>query len=100
MNVYGREVEDVLSAHPDVASVAVIGVPHPDWGEAVHAVVVATESTLTVESLLAWAKPKLSAYAAPKSVEFVDSLPETPFGKIDKKALRAPYWADATREIN
>jgi fatty-acyl-CoA synthase len=100
MNVYGREVEDVLSAHPDVASVAVIGVPHPDWGEAVHAVVVATESGLTVESLLAWAKPKLSAYATPKSIEFVDSLPETPFGKIDKKALRAPYWADAARAIN
>jgi len=100
MNVYGREVEDVLSAHPHVASVAVIGIPHPDWGEAVHAVVVAARFGLTAEGLLAWAKPKLSAYAAPKSVEFVDSLPETPFGKIDKKTLRAPYWADATRGIN
>lgn len=100
MNVYGREVEDVLSAHPDVAAVAVIGIPHPDWGEAVHAVVVATGTGLTAQRLLAWTKPQLSAYAAPKSIEFVDSLPETPFGKIDKKALRATHWADATRAIN
>jgi fatty-acyl-CoA synthase len=89
MNVYGREVEDVLSAHPDVASAAVIGVPHADWGEAVHAIVVPTGSSLTAEGLLAWAKPQLSGYAAPKSVEFVEALPETPFGKIDKKVLRA-----------
>lgn len=100
MNVYGREVEDVLSAHPDVGGVAVIGIPHPDWGEAVHAVVVATGSGLTAGELLSWAKPKLSAYAAPKSVAFVDSLPETPFGKIDKKSLRAPYWAETDRGIN
>lgn len=100
LNVYGREVEDVLSAHPDVASVAVIGIPNPDWGEAVHAVVVATGPGLTAAELLAWARPKLSAYATPKSVEFIDRLPETPFGKIDKKALRAPYWADAARAIN
>jgi fatty-acyl-CoA synthase/long-chain acyl-CoA synthetase len=100
MNVYGREVEDVLSAHPDVASVAVIGVPHSDWGESVHAVVVARNSGITAEQLLAWARPKLSGYAAPKSVEFVDNLPETAFGKIDKRALRAPYWADASRAIN
>lgn len=100
MNVYGREVEDVLSAHPDVSAVAVIGIPHHDWGEAVHAVVVAAGPDLTAERLLAWAKPMLSAYAAPKTVEFVDRLPETPFGKIDKKALRAPHWADVTRAIN
>lgn len=100
MNVYGREVEDVLSTHPHVASAAVIGIPHSDWGESVHAVVVTAGSDLTPEGLLSWAKPKLSAYAAPKSVEFVDNLPETPFGKIDKKALRAPFWADAGRAIN
>jgi fatty-acyl-CoA synthase len=100
MNVYGREVEDVLSAHPDVAAAAVIGIPHADWGESVHAVVVSTSAGLTPEDLLAWAKPQLSAYAAPKSLEFVAGLPETPFGKIDKKALRAPHWADTARAIN
>ena len=61
---------------------------------------VATGTDLTAQRLLAWTKPQLSAYAAPKSIEFVDSLPETPFGKIDKKALRATHWADATRAIN
>jgi fatty-acyl-CoA synthase len=98
MNVYGREVEDVLSAHPAVAAVAVIGVPHEDWGEAVHACVVSSAPLDTAE-LVAWAKPRLAAYAVPKSVEIVEALPETPFGKIDKKALRAPYWQGAARAI-
>ena len=99
MNVYCREVEDVLSQHPDVRLVAVIGIPHSDWGEAVHAVVVTDSEVLTDEQLLQWARPRLAAYSTPKSVEFVESLPETPFGKIDKKALREPYWRDRTRAI-
>ena len=99
MNVYCREVEDVLGQHPEVRFVAVIGIPHPDWGEAVHAVVVKGGGQLTDTELIAWSRSQLAAYAAPKSVEFVDSLPETAFGKIDKKALRAPYWHDQTRAI-
>jgi fatty-acyl-CoA synthase len=115
-NVYSREVEDVLSAHPQVAQAAVIGVPHPDWGEAVHAVVVPRElpedtgsptasapvtgaSPLTAEALLAHARDGLARYARPKTVEFADALPQTPFGKIDKKALRAPHWEGASRQI-
>lgn len=99
MNVYCREVEDVLNAHPQVRAAAVIGIPHDDWGEAVHAVVV-PDGTMDAEELLAWARPRLAAYARPKAVEFVDRLPETPFGKVDKTRLREPYWGNASRGIN
>ncbi|WP_127128952.1 AMP-binding protein [Georgenia sp. SYP-B2076] len=99
MNVYGREVEDAIATHPGVVDVAVIGIPHEDWGEAVHACVVTSDPAMTPEDLLAWVRPRLAAYARPKSVEILSSLPETPFGKIDKKTLRAPYWVGAERAI-
>ncbi|QCP05036.1 AMP-binding protein [Brevibacterium sp. CS2] len=170
-NVYSREVEDVLAGHPQVSQAAVIGVPHPDWGEAVHAVVVrrapeapgadaadgtaaevapgtapaadsaagspaadsapgtapaadsaagspaaevapaaaagagagesATPGTgeLTAEALIDHCRGKVANYARPKTVEFVDELPQTPFGKIDKKVLRAPHWEGRDRAI-
>ncbi|GAA4703112.1 AMP-binding protein [Pseudonocardia yuanmonensis] len=98
MNVYCREVEDVLVRHPAVARAAVIGVPHEDWGEAVHAVVVPA-GDLDPAALLEWTRGELAAYARPKSVELVAELPETPFGKIDKKVLRAPHWAARDRAI-
>jgi fatty-acyl-CoA synthase len=96
--VYCREVEDVLTTHPSVARVAVIGVPHDDWGEAVHAVIVAS-GPLDTGEIVEWSRGRLAAYARPKSAELVDDLPETPFGKIDKKALRAPHWAARDRAI-
>jgi fatty-acyl-CoA synthase len=101
MNVYCREVEDVLVRHPSVARAAVIGVPHEDWGEAVHAVVVPAVGAdeLDPGALLEWTRGELAAYARPKSVELVAELPETPFGKIDKKVLRAPHWAARDRAI-
>ena len=98
MNVYCREVEDALARHPAVARVAVIGVPHDDWGEAVHAVVVPGPG-FDAAVLLDWARGELAGYARPKTVEIVDALPETPFGKIDKKVLRAPHWAGRDRAI-
>lgn len=98
MNVYCREVEDVLAAHPSIAQVAVIGVPHEDWGESVHAVVV-PDGTPDADEILSWSRGRLAAYARPKSVEFVDDLPVTPFGKVDKKLLRAPHWAGRDRAI-
>lgn len=98
MNVYCREVEDTLGQHPAVRSAAVIGVPDEDWGEAVHAVVVADDG-LTEDALLEWARTRLAGYARPKRIEFVATLPETPFGKIDKKQLRAKYWGGRERAI-
>jgi fatty-acyl-CoA synthase/long-chain acyl-CoA synthetase len=99
MNVYCREVEDVMIEHEHVHAVAVIGIPHDDWGEAVHACVVRADDGLTDADLIRWSRARLAAYATPKTVEFVESLPETPLGKIDKKALRAPYWEGRSRAI-
>ncbi|MFZ2177857.1 MAG: AMP-binding protein [Rhodococcus sp. (in: high G+C Gram-positive bacteria)] len=98
MNVYCREVEDVLTTHPSIKDVAVIGIPHPDWGESVHAVVVPADH-FDAQEVIDWTRGRLAAYARPKTIEVVDSLPETPFGKVDKKVLRAPHWADQVRAI-
>ncbi|MGI8493180.1 MAG: AMP-binding protein [Acidimicrobiales bacterium] len=100
-NVFPREVEDVLSSHSDVSSAAVIGVPDERWGEAVKAVVVRRPGTVVSDAeLIALVKDKKGAAAAPKSVDFVDSIPVSPLGKPDKKALRAPYWGDEGRQVH
>ena len=99
-NIFPREVEDVLATHPDVAMVAVVGMPHPKWGEAVAAVVVARPGTRpTPQSLTDLVKARKGAAHAPKHIEFVDSLPMTSLGKVDKKALRAKFWAGQTRMV-
>lgn len=98
MNVYCREVEDVLAGHPAVSRVAVVGVPHDDWGEAVHAVIV-PNGDADIDEILRWCRDRLAAYSRPKSAEFVELVPETPFGTIDRKQLRAPYWAARDRAI-
>jgi fatty-acyl-CoA synthase len=100
-NVFPREVEDVISTHPALAAVAVIGVPSDTWGEAVKAVVVLREgATLDVDELIALVKERKGSHHAPKSVDVVDSIPLSPLGKPDKKALRARYWAGADRLVH
>jgi len=99
MNVYSTEVEEALAGHPDVTEVAVIGVPDEDWGEAVHAVIVAATGTLSAESVTTFAGKRLADYKAPKSVEFVDEIPKTPYGKHDKVALRDRYWTGEDRNV-
>jgi fatty-acyl-CoA synthase len=100
MNVYTTNVEDELIKHPDVNEVTVIGVPHDDWGEAVHAVVVPeTGNGINEADIKSFADEHLADYKKPKSVEFVDELPTTPYGKVDKKTLREPYWEEETRQV-
>jgi fatty-acyl-CoA synthase len=100
-NVYAREVEDVLSTHPAVAGVAVIGVPDDKWGEAVHAVIVTRSgASIGADEVAAFVKARKGAAHAPKSVDFVDVLPLTTVGKIDKKALREPYWTGQERQVH
>ena len=94
-NVYPIEVESALSEHPDVADVAVIGVPDERWGETVKAIVVRREgSTLTDEELMTWARERIAGFKRPRSVDFVDELPRNPSGKLLKRVLRAPYWSE------
>ena len=89
-NVSSREVEDVLSGHPDVDQVAVVGVADDYWGEAICAVVVPRPgSTPTAEDLVAHVRAHLTAFKRPRHVLFVDSLPSTPNGKVAKNDVRA-----------
>jgi fatty-acyl-CoA synthase len=91
-NVYPREVEDVLSSHPAVAQAAVIGVRDEKWGEAVKAVIVLRPGAQAqAAELIDLVRDRKGAVQAPKSVDFVESIPQTPVGKPDKKALRALY---------
>jgi fatty-acyl-CoA synthase len=103
-NVFPREVEDVLSTHPCVNMVMVIGVPDEKWGEAVKAVVVLRPGTapsheLTRE-LQQLVKDAKGSQQSPKSIDYVESLPLTPVGKPDKKAVRATYWAESGRAVS
>ncbi len=94
-NVYPIEVENVLSRHPDVADVAVIGVPDETWGEAVKAVVVRRpDASLTEEELVVWSRDKIAGFKRPRSVDFVEELPRNPSGKLLKRVLREPYRKD------
>ena len=88
-NIFPREVEDVLSQHADVAMVAVVGVPDDKWGEAVTAVVVAREGAKpNADELINLVKAKKGSAHAPKHIKFVDELPMTGVGKVDKKVLQ------------
>jgi len=99
-NVYPKEVEDVIAAHPAVAAAAVIGVPDPKWGEAVMAYVqLRPGATLEPEAVSALVREAKGAVAAPKRVAFVPALPLTALGKVDKKALRATHWTDGGRAV-
>jgi len=88
-NVYPVEVEEALAQHPDVAEVAVIGIPHERWGETVKALVVLrAERAPSADELIAFARERLAGYKLPRSIEFVDDLPRTPSGKVLKRELR------------
>jgi acyl-CoA synthetase (AMP-forming)/AMP-acid ligase II len=99
-NVYPAEVEMTLAAHPAIAELAVIGVPDDKWGETVKACVVLRPGVVaTAGELIAYARTRLAHYKCPTSVDFVDTLPRNPSGKVLKRVLRAPYWEGRTRNI-
>ena len=100
-NVSSIEVEDAVFSHPDVAEVAVIGVPSEKWGEEVRALVVLSDgSSLDEATLIAHVRGRLAGYKCPKSVEFRDELVRTATGKLQKFKLRAPYWEGLDRQVN
>ncbi|MEU6661528.1 AMP-binding protein [Streptomyces sp. NPDC046821] len=100
-NVSSIEVEDALFSHPDVAEVAVIGVPDEKWGETIKALVVrAPDATVTEAELIRHCKDRLAGYKAPTSVEFREELARTATGKLQKYKLRKPYWEGRDRGVN
>jgi len=103
-NVFPREVEDVISAHPAVSMVMVIGVPDDKWGEAVKAVVVLRPdhepSDALTRELQQLVKNAKGSQQSPKSIDYVEALPLTPVGKPDKKSVRSRYWDSAGRAVS
>ena len=100
-NVSSIEVEDTIFSHPDVAEVAVIGVPHEKWGETVKALVVLNEGAEASESdIINYCREHLTHYKCPTSVELRDELARTATGKLQKFKLRAPYWEGREKMVN
>ena len=100
-NVYPAEIERALAAHPSVADVAVIGVPHDRWGEVPKALVVRKpNSDVSADVLIAFCAGRIAGYKVPSSIEFMDALKRNASGKLLKHELRALYWAGRGRKVN
>lgn len=100
-NVFAAEVEAPILALPGVLECAVIGIPDERWGESIKAVVVLNEgAALEPEQIITEVRPKLGGVKVPRSVDIWASIPKTPVGKTDKKAIRAEFWSDTDRAVN
>ncbi|MBW1782332.1 MAG: hypothetical protein JRL30_16530, partial [Deltaproteobacteria bacterium] len=95
-NVYPREVEEVLYTHPLITEAAVIGVPDPEWGEAIKAVVVLEAgASVSEKEIIGFCRTSIGGFKCPKSVNFLKELPKNPAGKILKKELRKRFTSSA-----
>ena len=103
VNIYPQEIENELIMHPKVEDVAVVGVPHEEFGEEVKAVVQpvagAAGDAALAEELLAYARERLAAYKCPRSVDFERELPRLPTGKLYKRLLKYRYWGQKDSRI-
>jgi len=99
-NIYPREIEEVLIRHPAVREVSVIGVPDSKWGEAIKAVVALNPGAkATEQELIDFCRDNIASYKKPKSVDFIDELPKSNYGKILKRELRTQYWQNQERKV-
>ncbi|RBM18781.1 AMP-dependent synthetase [Prauserella sp. PE36] len=95
-NIWPAELENALAAHPAVQEAAVVGVPHPKWGETPHAVVVVREgSEVTEQELIEWTRQRVGSYKKVTAVRFADALPKTPIGKVLRREVRERFLAAA-----
>ena len=94
VNIYPAEAEQVLLRHPEVADVAVLGVPHAEMGEEVKALVVPRDpaNPPTADALGQFCRASLAGFKCPRSYDFIDDIGRSVMGKVNKKALRAKYW--------
>lgn len=100
-NVYPAEVENAVYSHPDVSDVAVVGVPDEKWGEAIKAFVVLKPGAGQDEkAIIDFSRTQIASYKCPKTVDFIDALPRNASGKVLRRELREPYWADKTKAVN
>ena len=99
-NVSSIEVEDALMSNAAVKEVAVIGIPDEKWGELITALVVKADKDVTAEQLIAECRKSLAGYKCPKRIDFVDELPRTATGKLQKFKLREPFWEGQQRQVN
>ena len=93
-------VRAIASEYDGIADVAVIGVPSEQWGETVKALIVRADPDLSEEAAIAYARTQLAGYKIPRSVDWVDTLPRNPSGKVLKVELRKPYWEGRHRRVN
>jgi long-chain acyl-CoA synthetase len=99
-NIYAKEVEDVLSSHPEVSHAAVIGVPDDKWGEAVKGLVIREKgSQVSEKELIDFCKNRLANYKKPRSIEFMEEFPKSTAGKVLKRELRQKYWQGREKKI-
>lgn len=99
-NVYPAEVESAIYGHPAIAEVAVIGVPSAKWGEEVKACVVPKPGcAVDADDVIAWARERIAAFKAPKSIDIIPVMPRNASGKILRRELRAPYWEGQERQV-
>src|SRR5699024_8256949 len=102
-NIYPAEIEGELINHPAVSDVAVFGIPNPDWGEEIKAVVELRDGLSPSEDLadqiLTWAGTRMGRFKLPRSIDFIDRLPREDNGKLMKRKLRDPYWEGVSRQI-
>jgi acyl-CoA synthetase (AMP-forming)/AMP-acid ligase II len=100
-NIYPAEVESAICDHPDVAEVAVVGVPDDKWGEAVKAIVVMKPGRkATPTDIIGFTRERIAGFKTPKSVDFIEALPRNASGKILRRHLRDPFWAGKDRQVN
>jgi len=103
VNIYPAEIESALIMHPQIADVAVFGIPNDDWGEEVKAVIEPVPGAKPGEALsaaiLEWCEGRLARYKIPRSIDYIAEMPRDPNGKLYKRKLRDPYWRRRGRAI-